>query len=246
MSYMLSHYRLACDPYHRGYTSAELITLGYLVTRGLVFPWTGGGHLLVRRRLYPTTGKWRYCGFARPSESTIKNMKSVGHDPEQAYQYTVVKVLGNGFVSKMAEPIRVDFDSEGARITPALPMFPLSAVAKPLAGGKFRLSWEYSSYGQGGWPKDFQVFRGATAETVDYETPLVDSLTGLAYVLFNALTRYTFTTGAYDDGTACVFGVRSRNTNGVAELNTYTTKSKVAKATGPAAAGPVGLSMRRA
>ncbi len=222
------------------------MALGYLLTEGMVFPYPAGGVLLLRRPLYPTTGAWRYCGFARPGETTIKNGRGFSHDADQAYQYTAVVVLGNGFISELCVPVRVDFDSGGSRATAQLPMFPLNLAATPIAAGKFRLLFEYDSFGQGAYPKDFQAFRGVDPASVDYGTPLVDSVTGLSTVAFAAgRRRYTFTTAAYGDGTTSVFSVRARNAIGATELNTYTSAAKIAQAAAPPAAAPTEVLMRR-
>ena len=245
MSFMLDHYTQACDPYHLGHTSVDQIGLAYVLTNGMVFPWSGGGVVLRRRRLYPTVGLWSYCGFARPGETTIKQMPGFAHAADMAYQYSGADVLGNGLASVFSEPVRVDFDGAGDLITPPLPMYPVSAVAKPLAGGKFLVTFEYNPHGQGGWPKDFQVFGGADAASVDYNTPLVDSVTGLSTVPFvGRRTRYTFTTAAFGDGTTKVFGARARNASAVAEKNTLTTRPRIARATSAAAGSIATLGMR--
>ena len=142
--------------------------------------------------------------------------------------------MGNGFISRLCEPVRVDFDSLADLITPALPLFPQQLAATPQAGGKFSVTWIYDPYGQGGFPADFQVFEGATAATVDYNTPLVDSVTGLSAVPFDGGAGFRFTTQAYADGSDHVFAARARNSNGVAELNTYTSRTARAIATAPA------------
>ena len=137
----------------------------------------------------------------------------------------------------MGEPVRLDFDGDGDLITPPLPNFPVAAVAAPTAGGKYHITWEYDSYGQGGWPTDFQVFEGSTPETVDYNTPLTDSVTGETTVVYRGNQRiYRFTTQAYDHWSEHVFAVRGRNSNGTAEKNTYTTTTKRAVNATPASA----------
>ena len=208
------------------------------LTRGREFPWRDGGVALLRRALYPDLGEWTYCGLAMGADTQIANYPGMTHSASQGYQYAAVQILGNGMVSAMCQPVRVDFDAEGDRITPGLPIFPINLAAAAIAGGKFRMVWEYDPFGQGADPADFQVFEGGDAESVDYETPLTDSETGLTTVPFVGTRRvFQFTTGAYDNHTAHVFGVRGRNVNEVAERNTYTTASKRARATAPTAAG---------
>ena len=137
----------------------------------------------------------------------------------------------------MHEPVRLDFDDGGDLISPGLPMFPQNVIAIPLAAGKYRVLFEYESYGQSVFPTNFQVFEGADAESVDYETPLTDSVTSLSYVPYVGNRRlYWLTTAAYDNLSSHVFSVRARNVTPVAELNTYTSEAQTARVTAPAAA----------
>ncbi len=225
MSALTDQYQAVADPFGHG-TSVASLGLQMNMTRGQAFPWTAGGVALLRRQLYPTTGEWMYCGLALSTDSQISNFPGLTHTAEQAYQYAAVRILGNGFISRGCEPVRVDFDAAGDLITPRLPMFPLDIIAEPIAGGKFRVSWDYDRYGEGAPPTDFQVFEGTTPATVDYDTPLTDSVTSLAFTLYIAEQRaFSFTTTAYSHGTPHAFGVRGRNSGGVAELNTYKTNA---------------------
>lgn len=201
---------------------------------------------MLRRELYPDVHEWDYCGIAMGADATLKNFASFGHAANQAYQYAAVAVLGNGFISQICEAVRLDFDAGRVLIQPLLPIYPINVTAAQLAGGKFRITWEYEPYGQGGFPKDFQVFEGASAGSVDYNAPLTDSATGLNIAAYSAGRRvYSFTTAAFSNQTPHVFGVRGRNANGVAEKNTYTTASKLAKVTAPiAAAAPLRANVR--
>ena len=233
MSYLLDHHRAVVDPFSHGHLAPQL---GFMMpmTRGTQFPWINGGVALMRRELYPDLHAWEYCGLAIGADTQIKNFPGFDHKADQAYWYAAVSFLGNGMVSAAIEPIRLDFDSGGNLIQPLLPNFPIDAVAEPLAAGKFRCVWEYPPYGHGGYPTDFQVFEGATPATVDYGTPLTDSVTGLTVVaVVGDQGVYSFTTGSYSNGTAHVFGVRGRNSGGVAELNTYTTASAKARSVTP-------------
>lgn len=224
------------DPFRIG-LSAPCIGLLTVMTRGWEFPWRDGGVALMRREVYPSPGEWLYCGIAYGADATVRNYKCLGHSAGQAYQYAAVVFLGNGFCSQMCEPVRVDFDDEGDRITPAMPNPPVSAVATAIAGGKFRIVWEYQSWGHGAYPADFQVFEGPDPASVDYETALVDSVTGLSVVPYKGTGRiFKFHTAAFGAGSVHVFGVRSRNSNGVAELNAVTTAPKRAAAELPVAA----------
>lgn len=232
MSVLLRHFRATCDPFFVGHSTGEYLTLGYALTEGLVFPFPGGGVVLRRRRLYPDVGPWTFCGFARPADSTIRNMPGFPHEADMAYQYSSAVVLGNGFAGRFSEPVRVDFDGGGARITPPLPMFPRHVTATPTAGGRFLVEWEYDPFGHGAWPADFQVFAGADAGSVDFGTPLVDAVSGLNFVkTVGASRRYRLATAAFAHGVTKVFVVRGRNSAGVAEKNTVASLPKIARTT---------------
>jgi len=246
MSYLAEHFKVGMDPFHRGLCSAPQICLGLRMTRGLRFPISAGVLVLLRRRLYPDVGAWIFCGMAAPDATTIANWSGFPHAADEAFQYASVRALGNGFVSRLRQPVRVDFDDQGDLISAALPMFPLGIAAEPIAGGKFRVTWTYDTFGQGAPPADFQVFGGATPGAVNYGNPLTDLLTGLKYVSYlGDGRRHVFTTGAYGDGVARVFAVRARNSGQVAEQNTYTTESKTANAGAPTEAEAMDLRMRR-
>lgn len=245
MSYLAEHHQAVCDPFVEGDSAAQLGLMMNL-TDGFDFPWREGGVALMRRELYPIVNPWEYCGLAVAGETQVKNAEGMGHAADQAYQYAAVTFLGNGLVSVSCEPIRLDFDDAGDLIEPGLPMFPVHLAATALAAGRFALEWEYDTYGQRVWPKDFQVFEGASAEAVDYETPLTDPVTGLSAVPYPGRTpRYTFTTPSYDNGSEHVFAVRGRNVNDVAEKNTFTTALQRARAVAPAdAVAPLRLLVR--
>ena len=243
MSYLGDHFKLNRDPFG-GYSNATAMALAYGLTAGFVFPFRAGLVLLLRRRLYPTVSAWRFAGMARVNTATVTNWASWPHENDSAFQYAVCKVLGNGFMSEITEPVRMDFDGSGARIVPALPMFPVNVVATAIAGGKFVVSWEYDPFGQGAVPTDFQVFEGTTP-SLAYGSPLTDSVTGLNVVAYSPLRRvYSFTTAAFGDGTTHYFGVRARSSAAVAEKNTFATPAAVARSVGPAAAAPIGILMR--
>lgn len=236
MNYLARHHVAVADPFNGGHSAACLGAMLNL-TRGIAWPWISGGVALMRRELYPTPGEWQYCGIAQGADTQISNYPGMTHTAGQGYQYAAVTMLGNGFISRVSKPIRIDFDDEGNRITPALPMWPVNVSARAIAGGKYKISFEYEPEGEGASPTDFQVFEGADAASVDYETPLTDSETGLAYVSYTGARRvFTFTTAAFGDLTTHVFAVRARSSEEVAEKNTYTTDSKKALATVPDAA----------
>ncbi|MEK6675999.1 MAG: hypothetical protein AABZ47_10140, partial [Planctomycetota bacterium] len=65
---------------------------------------------------------------------------------------------------------------------------------------------------------------------------------GLNVVPYDGTRRgFVFRTAGYSHGSVHYFGVRARNSNGVAELNTYTTARSTAKATGPSDATTIGI-----
>jgi hypothetical protein len=167
----------------------------------------------------------------------VKNFPGMAHVADQAYEYAAVQFLGNGMVSAMCEPVRLDFDSGGDLISPRLPNAPINLCVKAIAGGKYLIQFGYNPFGQGGPPTDFQVFEGPDRENIDYESPLTDSVTGLNYVAATGPNaNYGFTTAAYGDLTTHVFGVRARSSTPVAEKNTYCTDVIKARAATPTAA----------
>ena len=217
--------------------SAPAIGLMMHLTEGFEFPWRAGGVALVRRELYPMPGEWQYCGLAIGEDEQISNYPGMAHTLGQGYQYAAVQFLGNGMISAMSRPVRVDFDDEGALIEPALGNWPISLTAKAAAGGTFQVNWEYDPWGQGGPPVAFQVFEGDDAGSVDYDSPLTDSETGLAYVAYSGSRRlYGFRTGVFAHGTEHVFGVRARNVDGIAEKNVLVSAGVRARITAPTAA----------
>ena len=232
MEKALSQLRETADLVAGGVSSVEALTLGMQAMLGLRVPLVSDRIVLLRRQMYPAPGGYHYCGSADPEDGEIANEVTYGHEAEMGYQYAAVRMHANGYRSVACEPVRVDFDDEGELIVPALPAPPADLAATPIGGGKFLVTWRYSTFGQGACPADFQVFAGET--TPDYETPLVDSETELAYVSYEpGRAGYGMRTAAYEEGTVRVFGVRGRNSNGVAELNVLTTSPRRAAAASP-------------
>lgn len=227
-------FNLAADPFLLGVSSQEHMCLDYALSEGWFFPWQENAlasYILRRRVLYPDVGGWTYCGIFYVNADSIVTLPSFGHQANMAYQYSAAVAYGNAQASAFCEPVRVDFDAGRALISPAMPMFPRNLRVKPIAGGKFLVAWDYDPYGHGAWPADFRVFSGATAGSIDYGTPLTDSVTGLNYVpVYGAQRRFEFTTAAFANGTTKVFGVRARNASGVAEKNTRTSAAAIAMA----------------
>lgn len=219
------------DPHGRGDWTAEMRTLGHFRLRGRRWLYRAGVVLLMRRRLYPTPGAWDYCALADLAETEIANREAYPHGPNTAWQYAAVRVHGNGFASVASEPVRIDFDAEGAVITPRLPAWPLEVAATPIAGGEFTITWMYDAWGQGDWPTDFAIYEGSDADSIDYDT-----IVGTA-AFDPSVAQHSYTTSeTYGDGTEHCFAVRGRNSNQVAERNTITTAVVTARASGPAAA----------
>ncbi|HUU82312.1 MAG TPA: hypothetical protein VM243_02305 [Phycisphaerae bacterium] len=153
------------------------------------------------------------------------------------YYYATAVLSGGGLVSVLSKPVRVEFDAAHA-IRGPLPNAVRFLDAEAIAGGKFRLRWRYPSVGGGAWPADFQVFDDAGTGTIDYETPLTDSNTGLAYVPFVGPGRvYRFTTGVYDDGVERKFDVLARN----ADEARHAGAGPVTLAATAMAVGPAGI-----
>lgn len=247
MSYILEHHKIACDPFGSGLSNEVQLGLASWLTHGMRFALPLGAIVLFRRRLYPDVGRWVVCGIARPDASTISNWSGFGHEAEMSFQYATARALGNGFISPLSEPTRVDFDKIGDLIIPRLPMFPIAVVAQAVAGGKFRITWTYDGFGEGTQPSEFRVSEGATPETVNYSSFVVDTVTGLSAFPFlgNGARHVLNATGAYDDGSEHVFAVRGKPAGGVLEQNVYTTDTVRARASTPTGATAVSARMRR-
>ena len=237
MDSLLRQYLAVADPFLLGLTGAQM-ALGFPLLDGMRFPGVRGGYVLSRRDLYPTPGAWYFAGYQVSDAGiredydadvgiTITSNRSFPHGVSRGYQYRVAAILGNGFMSTWSEPIRIDVDAAGALITAGVPLWPLDLHATPIAAGKYRVSWGYSGYGAGRnaagarvWPYKFEVYEGEDAESIDYDTPLTDSVTGLAYTLFSGRASvFSFTTAAYDEATTHAFAVRAISAAGHKERN---------------------------
>lgn len=249
MDELLAQHLAIADPFGLGLTGAQM-ALGFPLLDGLRFPGVRGGYVLSRRDLYPTPGPWYFAGYAIEDDlynpgvgRTIKSNRSFPHGTSRAYQYRIAAILGNGFISKWSEPIRIDVDATGALITAGVPLWPLHVTATPIAGGRYRVRWSYSHYGAGRnaagarvWPYKFEVYEGADLAGIDYDTPLTDAVTGLAYTPYSAPGEvFSFTTPAYDDGTEHAFDVRAISAAGKTELHAYGALGGKARAAAPEA-----------
>lgn len=225
MGVLFDQWRQVIDPFDlEGDSRAGWMQQAYRITAGVAFPFRGGGTLLRRRRLYPAVGAWAIVGFARPDQLSALQHDGVSIEPNMAYEYSVGQVLGNGFVGGWSSPLRIEFDGAGDPIS-GMPNAPRRVTAQVIAGGKFIVAFEYDDLGQGGPPGSFQVFAGAAAGSIDWNTPLVDSVTGLDHVPATTVKAYSFITAAYAHGTVRVFGVRARNEVGISEKNTTSVSS---------------------
>lgn len=238
MRSVVAHHQETQDPIGLGDGESAMLAVGHALTLGACFAYPAGGYVLRRRALYPTPeSQWTLCGFARPDATWIESDDGVAQEADQAYQYAAARVFGNGYAGDWSEPVRVDFDAAGDLILPALPLFPQHAAARAIAAGRVVVTWEYDSFGQGGWPTDFQVFEGASPAAVNYGAPLTDLVSGLTALPYLVdRRRFQLTTPSYGDGTTHVFAVRARSSAGVAERNTFTTREVTATTAGPAAA----------
>jgi hypothetical protein len=222
-------------PFLAGSGGVNAMAIGMRLTRGLAFPLRAGAIILARRRLYPTPDeRWLVCGMAQPGTGTIRNFPGFGHEPSMGFQYTAGRTDGNGYLSEYVEPTRLDFDAAGDLISPRLPMWPTEVRAIPIAAGKFRVSWVYEPYGQGAEPAVFRVHVGTSPAGIVWATaaaafPAVTHVPGRrAYVVDS--------TSGESHGTILYFGVRARNSAGVAEQNTYGVGPVTARTTAPPAA----------
>lgn len=211
-------------------TSVNSLQLGYAITAGAFFPMLDGAIFLARRELYPAPQGWIMCGLAGADASSIKNFPGFTHLAEMGYQYIAARSDGNGYVSQWSAPTRVDFDDEGALITPRLPAWPVDLRAEAIAGGKFRVHWRYDTWGQGAEPSTFGIHIGLTVATIAYGYIIGST----AYV--PGQQSYYFDTSAFGDGLQRAFAVRARNSGAVAEQNELATELVTARAAAPAAA----------
>jgi hypothetical protein len=218
------------DPFLCGACSESMMALGYVACFGMFYPDPAGTIILYRRQVYPgEVGDWAIVGLAHPDAATISNWAGAPHAAPGGYEYAVARALGNGFVSELSMPLRIDIDSEGAIITD-LPSWPRDVDVVPIDGGKYRIRWTYTDFGQAGAPTDFAIFEGTTPATIDYDTPI-----GTASFVAGR-SEYFYETGAYGDQTEHAFAVRARNATADAELNEYTTDVVKAEAATPASA----------
>lgn len=241
MSHLFDQYLSVADPFGHG---DDAVGLGLMtdLTDGLMFPWLEGGTVLLRRALYPTPSRWGYCGVSTPAKATIKSYAGYAHQGNQAYQYSTATLLGNGMISRASNPVRIDFDGTKTLINPGLPGWPRNVTPTPIAAGKFLITWEYDTFGQAAFPKDFQVFVGSTQAAISYAAALVDAVTGLSAVPYEPHRRvYSFTTQAWTHLRPRSYVVRSRNVNGVSEKNTNATEVQLARLNAPAPAPAAAL-----
>lgn len=228
------------DPFLMGDLAQDMRTLGYMNTMGRRWPLIAAPTVILFRRQLETgadnePGAWYPCAITHDpgSSDTIINRVAYAHGQNTAWQYTAVKTDGNGYISQVVDPVRVDFGiswpNSGSIVSPALPAWPVDLWVEPTVGGEFIVHWRYDASGQGDWPNDFAVYAGTAAGVIDYGSLLgtVDFVHGQ--------DDYEYTTDEdYADGTKKTFGVRARNETPVAELNMIASEPATARADGAA------------
>jgi hypothetical protein len=236
---IFANWRAVADIGLAGHRSTTHVELASYALAGHLLPLHTDMAVLLRRKLYPTPENWRVVGQVEVGEGSVGNAGGFTHENDQGYQYTVTRMHPNGYRARVREPIRVDIDGGGSRIAPALPAWPRDIGVTPIDGGKFRVTWAYEPWGQGGYPTDFQVFEGSDAASIDYGTVLGT----VSYVAEQRF--YEFETDAFTDGTAHAFAVRARSSAGTAEQNTFTTGVVRASDAAPDAPAITGVGIRR-
>lgn len=198
--------------------------------------------ILQRRTVRPTVTAWVDMGTAAIGATTIQTTAGVAQAAANTvYLFRVLLQNSAGRRTPYpSQPLRQDFDGSSDRIA-AVPNRPMFVRATPIAGGKVRLAWDYNPIGESGAPAQFRVYEGADAGSIDYGTPLTDSITGLAHTVFDpAAGGHEFTTGVLSEAVH-VFAVRSRTVAGNEEANTDATTPVTADATPMAATAAIGI-----
>jgi len=216
-------------------TCGEVISLyvqGCACMDGAGFGHKSGGKLLERRTLYPTEEPWIPVGFvAEGSDGTVAS--TLTHAASQGYHYRVRNVFGNGYVDERPpEPVRLDFDDAGDLIAAGVPARVQHLQARAAPEGRYDLIFEVSAYGQGCAPATFKAFTG---DPIDYNAPLIEAGTGLAYLVYRGTPgRHVFRTPAYAEGTLHRFAVRAYSAAGAHERSEFSTDLRRAVVAGPA------------
>lgn len=200
--------------------------------------------ILQRRTIRPTVTAWVDVGSTAVGNTTIQtDAGNAQAAADTSYLYRVVYQNAAGRRTAYPSlPLRQDFDGSSVRIA-ALPNRPVFVHATPIAAGKVRIRFAYNPIGESGAPSEFRVYEGATLASVDYASPLTDSVTGLNHAVFDpGASGYEFTTGVLSEA-AHVFVVRSRTAAGDEEANVSVTAPVTADATAVVAATAVSVTI---
>lgn len=227
------------DPSMMGDTQVDMLGFGYFETLGLHYPNPAPAIVLMRRKVYPgAVQDWHVCGWTGVAGTTIVNGDSFAHGASTGWEYAAAHIFGNGFIGPFSEPTRLDIDSGGDAISPALPTWPRNVKAVARVAGSYAISWRYETWGQGAAPTDFVVFEGSTIATIDYDTII-------GTVVYDAaVQRQSHTETGFTDGTDHAFAVRARNSGGVQEKNELTTSVVGAEDGEPPAASILAAGLR--
>jgi len=124
----------ASDRLGRGMLSEAFIATGYPARKGIDFPYRNGVWLLQCRKLNPP-GNWEYCGTLDLTLTAIVNRSGYTLSNSSGYQFRACRANGNGYISEFTGPIRVDIDSGGNAVSPALPAWPIYVISKAVGSG---------------------------------------------------------------------------------------------------------------
>lgn len=230
----LDHY----DPIHRGYTARGLAN-GVCATNGWCFPRIGGGYNLYRGT--PTAGDIDYAqpvGAAGPAAGLtppvagggapagIANFSWRPHAVDSEYFYSVRAIGGGGVESPPSErAVAVAFDGSGAYLG-GRPNPPVGLSVSLASGGRFVLSWSYSSLHEAAAPVGFRVYSDGGTGAVDYDSALAE----VAHA--SGRVHYRYTTGGHAHGARRLWAVRAVSSLGRDDGNSETVEA-VADAQGP-------------
>lgn len=198
--------------------------------------------ILQRRSVRPTVTAWVDVSSTPISNTTIQT--DAGDTQAAASASYLFRVVNQNAAGRQTAypslPLRQDFDGSSVRIA-ALPNRPVFVHTRSIAAAKMQIRFAYNPIGESGVPSEFRIYEGATLATVDYGTPLVDSVTGLNHIVFDpGAAGYEFTTGVLSES-AHVFVVRGRTAAGDEEANTLATAPVTAEATPVSAAAAVSI-----
>jgi hypothetical protein len=192
----LSHF----DPARRGFTDAGMAN-GVSAVGGWFFPRITGGYNLKRGTSRDDVSV--VVGTAQPGATTIAEFAHAARDPSETYHYAVVPIGPGG-----VEAVVPDSDIVTVAAVEPAPDAPQRLACKPIAGGKFRLTWHYATMPNRTAATAFVIYSDNGTGTMDYATPL-DVIAAVG-------TRpYSWESAAFAHGTTVQFVVRSRAGGGI-------------------------------